>query len=101
MSDTVETGVDREFQIALGGDFHDLASAAVGYGLAPPEFGFNSLRQMMIGATFSVASTGMVRTPDGNAVAFRPSCVRRPRTTGVERNDFKIADDGLIAMCLT
>ena len=31
----------------------------------------------MTGATFSVASTGMVRTPEGKAVAFSPSCVGR------------------------
>ncbi len=44
---------------------------------APPESGRSSLRQKMIGATFSVASTGMVRTPEGKAVAFRPSLVGR------------------------
>ena len=40
---------------------------------APPEFSRISLRQMMIGPTCSVASADMVRTPDGNAVAVRPS----------------------------
>ncbi|OIQ69324.1 hypothetical protein GALL_490750 [mine drainage metagenome] len=44
---------------------------------APPESGFSSLRHNTIGATFSVASTGMVRTPDGKAVAFNPSRVGR------------------------
>ena len=40
---------------------------------APPQSGRSSLRQMTIGATFSVASTGMVRTPEGKAVASSPS----------------------------
>ena len=44
---------------------------------APAESGRSSLRQNTTGATFSVASTGMVRTPDGNAVPSSPSNVRR------------------------
>ncbi len=43
----------------------------------PPESGFSSFRRTITGATFSVASTGIVRTPDGNAVALRPSLVSR------------------------
>ena len=44
---------------------------------APPLSGRSSLRQNTTGATFSVASTGMVRTPDGKAVPSSPSCVGR------------------------
>ncbi len=39
----------------------------------PALSGRSSLRQNTTGATFSVASTGMVRTPDGNAVPSSPS----------------------------
>ena len=39
----------------------------------PPESGRSSFRQMTIGAKFSVASTGIVLTPEGNAVASSPS----------------------------
>ncbi len=58
---------------------------------APPESGRSSLRQKITGATFSVASTGMVRTPDGKAVRVQP-VARRPRAgaAGVEGDDLEI-----------
>lgn len=40
---------------------------------APPLPGRSSLRQNTSGATFSVASTGMVRTPEGKAMPSSPS----------------------------
>ena len=69
-------GIDRDFQVALRADLHDLAGAAAGAS-GPPESGRSSFTQKTIGATFSVASTGIVRTPDGKAVAFSPSLVGR------------------------
>ena len=39
----------------------------------PPESGRNSLRQIITGPACSVASIGIVITPDGKAVAFKPS----------------------------
>ena len=47
------------------------------YRPAPPLSGRNSLRQMITGPTCSVASTGIVITPEGKAVAFIPSSVGR------------------------
>ena len=44
---------------------------------APPVSDASSFRQMTIGATISVASAGMVRTPLGKAVAESPSFVGR------------------------
>ncbi len=56
----------------------------------------------MMGATFSVASTGMVRTPDGNAVASSPSCVgTRARAAGVEGDDLEVRITGLFPACPT
>ena len=43
----------------------------------PPESGRNSFRQIITGPACSVASIGIVITPDGNAVAFNPSCFGR------------------------
>ena len=40
---------------------------------SPAESGRYSLRQIMRGAAFSVISTGVLRTPEGNAVQDRPS----------------------------
>ena len=44
---------------------------------APAESGRSSFFQKITGATFSVASTGMVRTPEGKAVPSSPSFVGR------------------------
>ena len=44
---------------------------------APALSGRSSFRQKTTGATFSVASTGMVRTPEGKAVPSSPSLVGR------------------------
>ena len=44
---------------------------------APALSGRSSFRQNTTGATFSVASTGMVRTPEGKAVPSSPSAPGR------------------------
>ena len=43
----------------------------------PPESGRNSFLQIITGPACSVASIGIVITPDGNAVAFNPSYLGR------------------------
>ena len=59
---------------------------------APPESGRSSLRQMTIGPTCSVASTDMVRTPLGKAVALSPS--RRGRAPVPPLLNIKISAGG-------
>ena len=59
---------------------------------APPESGRSSLRQMTMGPTCSVASTDMVRTPLGKAVALSPS--RRGRAPVPPLLNIKISAGG-------
>ena len=76
IGDAVERRLDRKFQVTL-------VPISMTWPVpprvrpAPPESGFSSFDQKIKGATFSVASTGIVRTPEGYAVAFRPSDVGR------------------------
>src|SRR3546814_8071324 len=61
--------------------------------LAPPESGRNSFCQQISGAIVAVTSTGVLRTPDGKAVALRPSMVgRAPMPPAWKQLTAKLAD---------